>query len=114
MQVRHILVASVLAVAAAGAMSQEIDRSETLQAKNFATQQARAESSQGRTRESVVAERRQAVASGQIQVGERADGLSVDTSRDAARAKRHFTQPYAKTWLRGDKRQPRNVVAERA
>jgi hypothetical protein len=113
MQVRHVLVASVLAAAAAGAMSQEIDRSETLQARNFATQPARAESSQGRTRESVVTETRQALASGQILVGERADGLPVDTSRDAAWAKHHFTQPYAKTWLRGDRHQPRYVVADR-
>ncbi len=42
MQVRQILVASLLAIAAAGAMSQEIDRSETLQGKILAAQSEKA------------------------------------------------------------------------
>ena len=42
MQVRQILVASLLAITAVGAMSQEIDRSETLQAKSLAAQAEKA------------------------------------------------------------------------
>ena len=53
MQVRQILVASLLAIAAAGAMSQEIDRSETLQGKSLAAQ---AEKAAATTRDSASAE----------------------------------------------------------
>jgi hypothetical protein len=42
MQVRQVLVASLLAVTAAAAMSQEIDRSETLQGKSLAAQSEQA------------------------------------------------------------------------
>ena len=42
MQVRQVLVASLLAVTAAAAMSQEIDRSETLQGKSLAAQAEKA------------------------------------------------------------------------
>ncbi len=42
MQVRQILVASLLAITAVGAMSQEIDRSETLQGKSLAAQAEKA------------------------------------------------------------------------
>ena len=51
MQVRQVLVASLLAITAVGAMSQEIDRSETLQGKSLAAQ-----SEQATSRESASAE----------------------------------------------------------
>jgi hypothetical protein len=71
MQVRQIVAAALLAVTAAGAMAQEIDRSETLQGKSLASALA---ADAGRTRESVVAETRNLQADGQLKaVGERAD-----------------------------------------
>ncbi len=78
MQVRQILVASLLAITAVGAMSQEIDRSETLQAKSLAAQKAQANPAQGRTRQSVVAETRNLEAAGQLKVGELANAPVVD------------------------------------
>ena len=75
MQVRQVVAAALLAVTAVSAMSQEIDRSETLQAKNLAAAQAATAS---RTRESVVAETRNLKAEGQLNaVGERADAPAV-------------------------------------
>ena len=75
MQVRQIVAAALLAVTAVGAMSQELDPSETLQAKNLAAAQAATAS---RTRESVVAETRNLKAEGQLNaVGERADAPAV-------------------------------------
>ena len=56
MQVRQILVASLLAVAAAGAMSQEIDASETLQGKSLAAQQDKAAQARDSATESAGAE----------------------------------------------------------
>ena len=47
MQVRQILIASLLAMSAVGAMSQEIDRSETLQARSLAGMQLFLRFSQG-------------------------------------------------------------------
>ncbi len=74
MQVRQVFAAALLAVTAVGAMSQELDPSETLQAKSLAATQAQA----GRTRESVVAETRNLQAEGQLKtVGERADATPV-------------------------------------
>jgi hypothetical protein len=113
MQVRQILLASLLVATAVGAMSQEIDRSETLQAMNLAAQQARAQPQAGQTREAVVAEARAAEASGQVNVGERADGLPVDAAPNISWAKFRATKPYAKTWLHGDRKQTHTVVAER-
>ena len=46
MQVRHILIASLLAASAAGAMAQEIDRSDTLQGKSLAAQAEKAANTQ--------------------------------------------------------------------
>ena len=75
MQVRQIVAAALLAVTAVGAMSQELDPSETLQAKNIAAAQAATAS---RTRESVVAETRNLQAAGQLgAVGERADAPAI-------------------------------------
>lgn len=75
MQVRQVITAALLAITAVGAMAQEIDRSETLQAKSLASAQA---SAAGRTRESVVAETRNLQADGRLQaVGERAEAPAV-------------------------------------
>ena len=75
MQVRQVIAAALLAVTAVGAMSQEIDRSENLQGKSLAAQQAQAD---GRTREAVVAETRNLKAEGQLSaVGERAEAPAV-------------------------------------
>ncbi len=79
MQVRQILVASLLAVTAVAAMSQEIDRSETLQAKGLAAAElAHNGAPAGRSRASVVAETRNLQAQGALKVGEKADGPFVD------------------------------------
>jgi len=73
MQVRQVIAAALLAVTAVGAMSQEIDASETLQGKSLA-----AAADAGRTRASVVAETRNLKADGQLNaVGERADAPAV-------------------------------------
>ncbi len=75
MQVRQVIAAALLAATAVGAMAQEIDRSETLQAKSLASAQA---SVADRTRESVVAETRNLQADGQLRaVGERAEAPAV-------------------------------------
>jgi hypothetical protein len=86
MQVRQVIAAALLAVTAAGAMAQEIDRAETLQAKSLASQQATASQ---RTRESVRAETRNLQAEGQLQaVGERADAAAVPVVPQASVAQR--------------------------
>jgi hypothetical protein len=74
MQVRQVITAALLAITAVGAMSQELDPSETLQAKTLAASKVQS----GRTRESVVAETRNLQAEGQLKtVGERADATPV-------------------------------------
>ena len=71
MQVRQVIAAALLAVTAVGAMSQEIDREETLQGKSLAAAQA---AKSERTRASVVAELHNLQAAGQLKsVGERAE-----------------------------------------
>lgn len=65
MQVRQVIAAALLAVTAVGAMSQEIDASETLQGRSLAAAQA---PEAGRTRASVVAETRNLKADGQLDV----------------------------------------------
>ncbi len=78
MQVRQAIAAALLAVTAVGAMSQELDPSETLQGKSLAAQAAQAAQS-GRTRAAVVAETRNLQADGQLKtVGEKAEGPAVD------------------------------------
>jgi uncharacterized membrane-anchored protein YjiN (DUF445 family) len=75
MQVRQVIAAALLAVTAVGAMSQEIDRAETLQGKSLAAAQA---DNAGRSRASVVAELRNLQADGQLKaVGERAEDSAV-------------------------------------
>ena len=77
MQVRQVIAAALLAVTAVGAMSQEIDRSETLQGKSLAAAATQV-ANDGRTRASVVAETRNLQADGQLKVvGERADAPAV-------------------------------------
>jgi len=87
MQVRQVITAALLAVTAVGAMSQELDPSETLQAKSLASTRAQA----GRTRESVVAETRNLQAEGQLKtVGERAEApvvTAVPQTRYAGRTR---------------------------
>jgi hypothetical protein len=61
MQVRQALLASLLAVTAVGAMSQELDPSETLQGKSLAAQREQA----ARARQSAAAETRNLAAAGQ-------------------------------------------------
>jgi hypothetical protein len=110
MQVHKIVTAAVLAVAAAGAMAQEIDPGETLQARSLAARQAQVESSQARTRESLAAQARKEQASRQIKAGELAQALPVDAAPNIAWAKWHVTRPYGRSWLHGDRRQPRDLV----
>jgi len=81
MQVRQVVVAALLAVTAVGAMSQELDPGETLQARNIAAAQA---ATAGRTRNAVVAETRNLQAGGQLNaVGERADAPAVAAVPDS-------------------------------
>ena len=81
MQVRQVVAAALLAVTAVGAMSQELDPSETLQTKNIAAAQAAAAA---RTRNSVVAETRNLKSEGQLNaVGERADAPAVAAVPDS-------------------------------
>lgn len=84
MQVRQVIAAALLAVTAVGAMSQEIDPSETLQGKSLVAAQA---NNGGRTRESVAAELRNLKAAGELKsVGERAEDtvVPVVTQTEAA------------------------------
>ncbi len=75
MQVRQVVAAALLAVTAVGALSQELDPSDTLQGKSLAAQAATSE----RTRASVVAETRNLQAAGQLKAaGERAEAPVVD------------------------------------
>jgi len=84
MLVRQILTAALLAVTAVGAMSQEIDRSETLQARTLAASQVQA---QGRSRESVKAETRNLQAQGQLpNIGEQSQAPVVGAVPDSTYA----------------------------
>jgi len=107
MQVHKILVATVLAASALGAMSQELDPGETLQAKTLAAPHLRFAPSASRRLAPVVA----AVRDASPAVPAQADaGAAPDTSWAA----RHFTQAYAKRWLHGDRQATRPVVVGRA
>ena len=110
MQVRQVLIASLLAVGAAGAMSQEIDPGETLQARSLASRQDQVQSTAATTRATVVAQTREAQAPSQASAGERAQGVPVTAAPNISWAKWHVTRPYGKSWLGGDRRQARNVV----
>jgi hypothetical protein len=110
MQVRQVLIASVLAIGAAGAMSQEIDPGETLQARSLASRQDRAESSVATTRTTVAAPTRQADSSGQAAASELAVAVPVAAAPHISWAKWHVTRTYGKSWLSGDRRHARSVV----
>ncbi len=117
MQVQKLLTAAVLALAAAGAMAQEIDRSETLQARSLTARQAQDEFSQAQdqaqARESVAAQAREEQASRQAKAGEPID-VAPAGAPNIAWAKWHTKHPYGRSWLNGDRRQPWDlVVAER-
>lgn len=86
MQVRQVLIASLLAVTAAGAMSQEIDPGETLQGKSLAAQREQAAQAHGRTGESVGAQARNPDAARQAKVGEGAEAAAVKAVPDAQHA----------------------------
>ena len=109
MQVRQVIAAALLAVTAAGSFAQEIDRSENLQGKTLAAAQV---STDGRSRESVVAETRNLQAEGQLAaVGERADApavAAVPSTRFAGR-----TRAEVKTELAQWRQTHKLVVGER-
>ncbi len=104
MQVRQVLVAALLAVTAAGAVSQEIDRSETLLGKSLAAQQAQAEARLARSYEA-------ASQPGESEVptkrAEQTDQGHPVPATKASWIDRHAKHTYAREWLKGDKRQPR-------
>jgi len=110
MQVRHLFAATLLAVTAAGAMSQEIDPAETLKAKSLAARQLQAAPSDGPTRASVADEARQAQARHAVKVGERADGLAIDGAPDTSWAKWRVRRTYGQTWFNGDRQVVRAVA----
>lgn len=134
MQVRQIVTATVLAIAAAGALAQEIDAGETLQARSLAARQAQVEASRARTRESEAAKARESAeaqatvsadllarpsvaaqtheeqANRQIKAVELAQALPVATAPNIAWAKWHIARPYGRSWLHGDRRQPSDLV----
>jgi len=110
MQVRQVLIASLLAIGAAGAMSQEIDPGETLQAKSLAARQDRAESSATIARAIALAQTREAPALDHGTAGERAEVTPAVTTPKISWAKWRVTRPYGQSWLSGDRRHARNVV----
>ena len=109
MQVRLVIAAALLAVTAAGAMAQEIDRAETLQGKSLAAAQS---VTSERTRESVVAELRNLQADGQLKsVGERAEDAVVPVVPQTEVAGR--TRADVKTELAQWRQSHQLVVGER-
>ena len=87
MQARQLLAAALLAATAVGAFAQDLDRSETLQARSLAAQARQAAGASGRTRESVRAETRNLQAAGELQaVGERADAIALPVVPEATLA----------------------------
>jgi len=107
MQVHKILVATVLAASALGAMSQELDPGETLQAKTLAAPHLRFAPSASWRLAPVLA----AVRDTPPAVPARAD---AGAAPDTAWATRHFTQAYAKRWLHGDRKATRPLVVGQA
>ncbi len=108
MQVRQALVAALLAVTAVAAMSQEIDRSETLQAKNLAAQQAQKEARIARSQEaSSQPAKPDATPEAKPQRAEQTDRSQTVPATKASWVGRHARHTYARQWLKGDKRQPR-------
>ena len=109
MQVRQAVAAALLAVTAVGAMSQEIDRSETLQGRSLAAAQSQ---DAGRTRASVVAETRNLKADGQLEaVGECAEASVVSVVPQTGYAGR--TRADVKSELAQWRQSHKLVVGER-
>lgn len=86
MQVRQALVASLLVVSAVGAMSQELDPSETLQGKSLAAQREQAEQAHRRAGEPVAAEAGSTDPTRQAKVGEGAAALAAKAVPDSQQA----------------------------
>ena len=107
MQVHKILVATMLAAGAVGAMSQELDPGETLQAKNLVAPRLQLRSSPSPGLAPVIAEVRDSQPAIQAQA-------EVGAAPDTAWASRHFTRVYSKRWLHGDKRATRSTVVGQA
>lgn len=107
MQVHKILVATMLAAGAAGAMSQELDPGETLQAKNLAAPRLRFTSAATPRLSSVIADVRDTPPSVQAAAGSA-------PAPATAWASRHGTRAYAQRWLHGDKRAARGAVVGEA
>lgn len=97
MQVHKILVAAMLAASAVGAMSQELDPGETLQAKTLAAPRLHIGSSRSHDLAPVIAAVRDTDASAPAPV-------DVAAAPQTSWASRHFTRSYSKHWLHGDKR----------
>jgi hypothetical protein len=109
MQVRQVLAAALLAVTAVGAMSQEIDPSESLQGRSLAAAKA---ADAGRTRSSVIAETHNLKADGQLgAVGERAEAPAVSVVPQAQLAGR--TRADVKAELAQWRQSHQLVVGER-
>jgi hypothetical protein len=107
MQAHKIFVATVLAASAFGAMSQELDPGETLQAKNLAAPQLHFGASKASDLAPVIAAVRgtEAVAPAPV---------AASTAQDTSWATRHFAHAYAKHWLHGDRRPATQVVVGQA
>jgi len=103
MQVHKILIATLLAASAVGAMSQELDPGETLQAKNLAAPRLQFKSPTSPALAPVVAAVREAQPVVQAQAG-------VVAAPETSWAARHFTKAYSKRWLHGDRQASRPVV----
>ena len=104
MQVRQVLAAALLAATAVGAMSQEIDRSETLQAKSLAAQQAQAEARTARSREASVQPAKPEVSTQRTEQNDKSQPVRPTKT---SWSERHARHTYAREWLKGDKRLPR-------
>ena len=86
MQVRQVLIASLLAVTAVGAMSQELDPSETLQGKSLAAQREQAAQAGDRARQSADADARNPGAARQAKGGEGAETPAAKAVPDSQQA----------------------------
>ena len=103
MQVHKLLVATLLAASAFGAMSQELDPGETLQARNLAAPRLHI----GHDLAPVIA----AVQGTQPVVQA---PVAASAAPSTSWATRHFAHAYAKHWLHGDKRPATQVVVGQA
>ena len=86
MQVRHVLVASLLAITAVGAMSQELDPGETLQGRSLAAQRDQAAQARARDRETVGAQARNQDTARQAKGGEGAESPAAKAVPDSQQA----------------------------